>query len=361
MDNNTQPNLDDYMQSQPTVTDDLLLQQQLQQQQQAQLQSKQKDNAQPQNTNNDGSNVYQTLYQWGIENSIFDVDINELQQYDPTFNINSEEGFRRLMEVQSEMIAEDILRNKFKGWNDKTIEDFVEAINNGANISDFAQAYGDRDWETLDLRNIVNQKLVIRKDLEMQGRSMNYINDYITMLENSNKLKEYAVEHQNSLSSYQDQRQEQYMEQLRAQRDLEAKQLELYEQTFINNLTYKSDIAGLPIEDTEKQNLYDFVFESKPLFWDDNTPYIDETGNQVYGTDYQTMMEQLDDQQQIELHMLIARYLLNGMQLGGIEQMYNQQVGTLEDKLRNVNITNQNKSPQSNSMDALSQHVYSGS
>jgi hypothetical protein len=359
MDNNTLPNLDDYMQSQPTVTDDIALQQQLQQQQQAQLKNAQPDNQSPQN-NNDGNNVYQTLYQWGIENNIFDVDINQLQQYDPTFNINSEEGFRRLMEVQSEIIAEDILRNKFKGWNDKTIEDFVEAINNGANISDFAQAYGDRDWETLDLRNIVNQKLVIRKDLEMQGRSMNYINDYITMLENSNKLKEYAVEHQNSLSSYQDQRQEQYMEQLRAQRDLEAKQLELYEQTFINNLTYKDEIAGLPIEDTEKQNLYDFVFESKPLYWADGNPYVDETGNQVYGTDYQTMMEQLDDQQQIELHMLIGRYLLNGMKLGGIEQMYNQQVGTLEDKLRNVNITNQNKNPQSNGMDALAQHVFSG-
>ena len=81
-------------------------------------------------------------------------------------------------------------------------------------------------------------------------------------------------------------------------------------------------------------------------------------------TDFQETEKDLyssnDDQQQIELHMLIGRYLLNGMKLGGIEQMYNQQVGTLEDKLRNVNITNQNKNPQSSAMDALAQHVYSG-
>jgi len=110
----------------------------------------------------------------------------------------------------------------------------------------------------------------------------------------------------------------------------------------------------------ERKELYNFVFEPKPLYYEDGTPYVDDNGNQIIGTDYQVMMEQLDDQQQIELHMLIARYLLNGMQLGGIDQIYNQQVGTLEQKLRNVNLTTSNKNPQSNQIDALAQHIYSG-
>lgn len=358
--NNPQVDLDSYMQGQPSITEEVTQQNQLAQLQQNQTQNQTQNFEQDQQLNNEQSNVYETLYQWGLENNIFDVDVNQLRQYDPNFDINSEQGFRQLMEIQSEMIAENILKDRFKGWNDKAVEDFIEAVNSGANISDFAQAYGDRDWENLDLRNAVNQKLVIRKDLELQGKSINYINDYISMLENSNKLKDYAVEHQSSLSEHQNQIQEQYMNQLRAQREIQEKQLELYEQSFVNSLTYKDDVAGLPIAPEEKEELYDFVFNPRPLFYEDGTPYNDDDGNQIIGTDYQVMMEQLDDNQQIELHMLIARFLLNGMQLGGIDQMYNQQVGTLEQKLRNVNLTSNNKNPQSNSSDALAQHIYGG-
>jgi len=356
--NNPQVDLDAYMQGQPSITEEVTQQSQLQQMQQ--LQYQQQDNNFDSGVEQPQNNVYETLYHWGLENNIFDIDINQLKQYDPNFNINSEDGFRQFMEIQSEMIAENILRERFKGWNDRTIEDFIEAINNGASISDFAQAHGDRDWETLDLRNAVNQKLVIRKDLELQGKSANYINDYITMLENSNKLKEYAAEHQSSLSAYQDQQRENFMNQLRANEEIKNKQLELYEQSFVNSLAYNDNIAGLPIANEEKEELYNFVFEPKPLYYEDGTPYVDDNGNQIIGTDYQVMMEQLDDQQQIELHMLIARYLLNGMQLGGIDQIYNQQVGTLEQKLRNVNLTTSNKNPQSNQIDALAQHIYSG-
>lgn len=356
--------LDNYMQQQPTVGDESVETRTIQDAQlQENLASRQQQKSEQENKNveqSDNSNIYNTLYQWGIENSIFDVDVDELRQYDPNFDINSEDGFKTLMQVQAELIAEDILKQRFAGWNDNTINDFIEAINNGATISEFAAAYGDVDWSSVDLRNTVNQRAVIRQDLEAQGKSKQYIDDYIGMLENSNKLREYAAEHQNSLMAIQEANTRQYIEQLKFNQEMQGKQLELYEQSFVNHLNYTDSIAGLPIDDDEKQELYDFVFDVKPLTYEDGTPYVDETGNQAYGTDYQIMMEQLDENQQLELHLLIARYFMNGLQLGGINQMYNQQLNTLEQRLRNVNLTNQNKNPDYSASDALAQHVYSG-
>lgn len=353
--------LDAYMQAQPTigqenVYDGIVSEAQKQEVLEQQGRPKfQNDNQQQ----NEQTNVYETLYQWGVENEIFDIDVNELRQYDPNFDINSEEGFRRLMSLQSELIAEDMLRQKFSGWSDKQVEDFIEAINHGASISDFASAYGENDWENIDLRTAVNQKMVIRKDLEIQGKSKQYIDDYIGMLENSNKLREYSVEHHNSLIAQQDVKRQEFLQQLKFNNEMQQKQLELYEQSFFNSLNYANDIAGLPIDANEKQELYDFVFNVSPLTYEDGTPVVDETGNQQYGTDYQVMIEQLDEQQQLELHMLIARYLLNGMRLNGLDQAYTQQLTTLEQKLRNTNLTTQNKNANYNAGDALAQHVYS--
>lgn len=356
--------LDSYMQQQPTVGQENVDTNAVQEAQRlenlAARNLEQQNQNQNQNQDQNQNNVYETLYQWGIENNIFDVDADELRQYDPNFDINSEDGFRTLMQVQAELLAEDIIKQRFSGWNDNTVSDFIEAINNGASISDFAAAYGDVDWTSVDLRSAVNQRAVIRKDLEVQGKSPQYINDYIQMLENSNKLREYSVEHQNSLVELQQQNTRAYIENLKINQEFQQKQLELYEQSFANHLQYTDQIAGLPIADEEKQQLYDFVFDVRPLQYEDGTPYIDENGNQAYGTDYQLMMEQLDESQQLELHLLIARYFLNGLQLGGINQMYNQQLNTLEQRLRNVNLTNQNKNPDYNNNDALAQHVYSG-
>ena len=355
--------LDAYMQAQPTIgeenVDNGILsevqKQQILMAQDEQNLSKQRQSA-PVNQNN---NVYETLYTWGYENNIFDVDINEIRQYDPNFDINSEDGFRQLMALQSELLAEDMIRNKFKGWSDRQVDDFIEAINNGASISDFATAYGEMDWENIDLRTAVNQKNVIRKDLEYQGKSKQYIDDYIGMLENSNKLREYSIEHHNSLIGLQDNQRRQFIEQLKFNNEIQQKQLELYEQSFFNTLNYTEAVAGLPIDNSEKQDLYDFVFEVRPLMYEDGTPYVDETGEQQYATDYQTMIEQLDDQEQLELHMLVARYLLNGRQLNGLEQTYNQQLTSLEQKLRNINLPTQNKQPDyNNAADVLAQHVY---
>lgn len=354
--------LDAYMQQQPTVGEENVDNKNIQEaQRQENIAARSDNRGLPQEFDNQNqSNVYETLYQWGLENNVFDIDVNELRQYDPNFDINSEEGFKTLMQVQAELIAEDILKQRFAGWNDNTINDFIEAVNNGASISDFAAAYGDVDWSNVDLRNSVNQRAVIRKDLEIQGKSKQYIDDYIGMLENSNKLREYAAEHQNSLMTMQEVNTRNYIEQLKINQEIQGKQLELYEQSFVNHLNYANEIAGLPIADEEKQELYDFVFDVKPLTYEDGTPYVDDSGNQAYGTDYQIMMEQLDENQQLELHLLIARYFMNGLQLGGINQMYNQQLHTLEQRLRNVNLTTQNKNPDYNTVDALSQHVYSG-
>ena len=355
--------LDAYMQQQPTVGQESVENRDiLEAQKQENIAARSNYNQEQQDPNQmqQGNNVYETLYQWGVENQLFDIDVNELRQYDPNFDINSEDGFRTLMQVQAELLAEDILRQKFAGWNDSTVNDFIEAVNNGANISDFASAYGDVDWAQVDLRSAVNQKAVIRQDLELQGKSTQYINDYIQMLEGSNKLREYSIEHQNSLMDLQRENTRNYIEQLKFNQEIQQKQVELYEQTFVNHLNYSDNIAGLPIADTEKQELYDFVFDVRPLTYEDGTPYIDDNGEQQYGTDYQIMMQQLDEQQQLDLHLLIARYLMNGLQLGGIDQIYNQQLNTLENRLRNTQLTNRNKNPEFNGNDALAQHVYSG-
>lgn len=363
---NTQANdLDKYMQDQPSVTDEVQIDNQLQNQQdelirqQQSLQERQKQAGQQNTEQANQTNVYQTLYEWGRERNIFGIDLNELKQYDPNFNINSEEGFQQLMQIQAELQAEEMLKQKFVGWSDKKIEDFIDAINNGASIADYAELYKEGDWETLDLRNTVNQKLVIRKDLEIQGKSKQYIDDYIGMLEDSNKLGTYAKEHQNSLVVSQDQQKQQYFENLKAENELANRQLELYEQTFVNKLNYTDNVAGLSIDVNEKNDLYGFVFESKPLYYEDGTPYVDEGGNQHYSTDYQLMIQQLDEEEQMELQMLIARYMLNGKKLGGIQDMYNKQVSTLEQKLKNVNLNQQNKYTPSNGADALAQHIYS--
>lgn len=354
--------LDAYMQQQPTVGQESIENRDVLEAQRQENLAARGNNQQieQQQYSDQQNNIYETLYQWGVENSIFDIDINELRQYDPNFDINSEDGFRTLMQVQTELLADELLRQRFAGWSDNTINDFIDAINNGASISDFAQAYGETDWSQVDLRSAVNQKAVIKHDLEIQGKSPQYINDYISMLENSNKLREYAVEHQNSLVDLQQENTRNYIEQLRMNQEIQQKQIELYEQSFLNQLNYSDSVAGLPIEDAEKQELYDFVFDVRPLTYEDGTPFTDENGNQQYGTDYQIMMQQLDEQQQMDLHMLIARYLLNGLQLGGINQMYNQQINTLENRLRNVQLTNQNKNPDFGGNDALAQHVYSG-
>ena len=361
MDNTNE--LDSYMQNQPTVGEQNVeggMTSEVQRQQILQEQQRQFADRNNQNTNGDNqnSNVYETLYQWGIENEIFDIDINEMRQYDPTFDINSEDGFRRLMQLQSELLAEDILKQKFVGWSDRQVEDFIDAINNGASISDFAQAYGESNWENIDLRSAVNQKNVVRADLEYQGKSKQYIDDYINMLESSNKLREYSVEHHNSLLNLQEAKHRQFIDQLKINNEIQQKQLELYEHSFYNTLNYAQDVAGLPIDDSEKQELYDFVFDVRPLTYEDGTPYTDEQGQQQYGTDYDIMMQQLDEQQQLDLHMLIARYLLNNMRLNGLDQAYTQQLTNLEQKLKGANLTTTNKMSNQNASDALAQHVY---
>ncbi|HMT02058.1 MAG TPA: hypothetical protein PKD00_01900 [Burkholderiales bacterium] len=363
MDNNTQTtDLDAYMQGQPSVQEEVketAAQQALQQQMIEKQQPNNQNPIQQETPSTDQVNVYETLYNWGVENEIFDIDVNELLNYEPDIDIKSEAGFKRLMQIQSELYAEDILQKRFKGWSDKQINDFIDAVNNGASISDFAQVYSEGDWETINLGNIVNQKLVVRKDLELQGKSKGYIDDYIDMLEQTGKLANFATEHQNSLIHQQDSQRQAYLENLKNESELADRQLELYEQTFLNKLNYIDNVAGLPIDYAEKNELYEFVFEPKPLYYEDGTPYVNEQGNQEYGTDYQVMINQLDEEQQIDLQMLIARYLLNGQELGGIKNIYNQQVNSLEQKLKNVNLANQNKLPSQTNADALSQHIYS--
>lgn len=363
MDNNTQTtDLDAYMQGQPSIQEEVREnadQQTLQQQSILQQQGNNQIPLQQENQSTDQANVYETLYNWGVENEIFDIDINELRNYDPTIDIKSEEGFKRLMQIQTEMYAEDILQKRFAGWSDKQVNDFIDAVNNGASISDFAKVYSEGDWETINLGNIVNQKLVIRKDLEIQGKSSKHIDEYINMLEETGRLQSFAADHQNSLVYQQDLQRQSYLENLKSENELASKQLELYEQTFLNKLNYSDNVAGLPIDYQEKNELYEFVFEPKPLYYEDGTPYVNEQGNQEYGTDYQVMINQLDEEQQIDLQMLIARYLLNGQELGGIKNIYNQQVDSLEQKLKNVNLSKQSKLPSQTNADALAQHIYS--
>lgn len=283
----------------------------------------------------DTQSVYQTLYNWGKENDIFNIDVEELRKLDPNFNLDTEDGFKLLMYNQSAVLAEEILREKYSFLDDKKFESFVNAMANGATLSDFAQAYKDRDWDSFDIRSSSNQKLAIQEDLRTQGRSKDYIDRFLKNSEANNSLRDDAQESLNSLITRQENDRNKWMQEV----ELENRRLAYENERYKNNvevfLRSTDNLAGIPINNTIKSGLQDFMFNEYRLYYEDGRPYLDEAGNPQYSTGLNWAMQNLTVEQQILIDTLVAQFIQSGFSLKNLEtEVKNSTVKTLENHLK---------------------------
>lgn len=298
------------------------------------------DNTSENTGSNDNGSFYTNLYDWFDETGFLPFSLDEFKQQFTDVNINSDEGFKQVMQNNIEYLAHQKIREDFSFLDDEQVNDFLNVLANGGSIQDFATLYEDTDWENINVKsNITNQKKVIREDYIRQGKSEDYIEDMIEMLENSNKLEKAAYSAKESLATTIKINREYQRDLLNKQREEEEMIMKKEANDFLNTLKVKNSIAHIPINNEVKQQILDFKYQDYPLYEDTNKtkPYLDEYGNHVHMTplDYALSIE--TPEQKATREMFSIYLILNNYNLEGVtKQIRTQEINSLEKKLKNI-------------------------
>ena len=289
---------------------------------------------------NGNESFYSNLYDWFNETGFLSFSLDEFKEQYADININSDEGFKEVMKNNIEYLAYQKIREDFSFLDDEQVNDFLNVLANGGSISDFATLYEDTDWENINIKNnISNQKKVIREDYIRQGKTEDYIDDMIEMLENSNKLEKAASSAKESLSTTIRLNREYQRDLLNQQRQEEEMMMKREANDFLNTLKSKNSIANVPINNEIKQQILDFRYQDYPLYEDTakTKPYLDEYGNHIHMTplDYALAIE--TPEQKATREMFSIYLILNNYNLEGVtKQIRTQEINSLEKKFKNV-------------------------
>ena len=129
---------------------------------------------------------------------------------------------------------------------------------------------------------------VIREDYIRQGKSEDYIEDMIEMLENSNKLEKAAYSAKESLATTIKINREYQRDLLNKQREEEEMIMKKEANDFLNTLKVKNSIAHIPINNRDaraksnERNVFN-IFDIKQLQFRGSNKTDKDTGNKFFG------------------------------------------------------------------------------
>ena len=285
------------------------------------------------------SAYYQGLYGWYKEENLLPIDEGEIKKYFPELDLNSNEGFKKVIETNVDYLAEQKLKEKFNFLSDNQLEDFIATMTNGGKLADFASLYQDSDWETLNIKNnIANQKRIIREDYVRQGKDKEYIDDMIEMLENNKKLERAAESARQSLTKQITQEREYKLDLLKQQKQLEEQKAEVETQRFISTLKTTNTIANIPIDESIKEKIVDFKYTERPLYEDaaQTIPYMID-GQHVHVTPLDYALYNETPEQKSVRELLTIYLILNNYDLSGVtNKIRTKEISSLEKALKHV-------------------------
>jgi len=215
--------------------------------------------------------------------------------------------------------VDDAIKNRFAGWGDNRIESFIDAINNGADISDYAAVYGQEDYSNVDLKNKTVQEGIIRKNLSLQGFAGESIDQMVNTFKDNDILASQAKEAHRQLMERDTIEKKQFHEQLRLQQMQQEAQYERFLTDLDSFVKTNEKIGDVYFTETDKQ-MVNYLKDYQPIYMDaeHKQPLIDPDTNQP------KMMNSIEfkfhnakPEQKMALQAIMYKFIMNDFKLDG--------------------------------------------
>lgn len=165
-------------------------------------------------------------------------------------------------------IVEKSVKNKIKEYKESLpplVSQLAEYLENGGDVDKFVSTLSKPiDYKTIDLESEDNQELVVREYLKTQEYDTNDIDELIESYKDSLVLEKQAQMATKQLSKVDGKRTEQLVKEQELEAQESQKQLDEYISTVKNTITGSKQLAGLNIEDREKELFTDYILKRNP-------------------------------------------------------------------------------------------------
>lgn len=198
-------------------------------------------------------------------------------------------GWDEVDEKEKPKTVEDLIKyfkevieeNSTPQYSNEEIQKLDEFVRNGGKLVDYLSIDADIDFESLDIEDEDNQKLIVKEFLKEKGINIKSIEKKLAKYEEAGLLEDEATDALEALREIKTQRKEELL----AEQQKKAEKAQKEQQEFFGNVVKEikgmDSIHGLNIPEKDKKDLLEYIF--KP----------DSNGQTKYQKDYSKSLKNL--------------------------------------------------------------------
>jgi hypothetical protein len=175
-----------------------------------------------------------------------------------------EEGAEELTSISEvvDYMKGIIEENSVPEYANDELRNLDEYVRNGGEIRNFlSDVYGTTDYDTIDVTEEKNQKVIVKEHLKTKGYTDARINRMVSRYEDAGTLEEEAEDALDMLKEYKQSKSEELLENQKNQRKGILEQQQKYVSDVQTTIDDISDIRGIPLSKQEKSKLLNYIFK----------------------------------------------------------------------------------------------------
>ena len=134
-------------------------------------------------------------------------------------------------------------------------------VRNGGDIRNYFKVDGGVDYETLDMEDESNQKMVLQDFLKEKGFTQAQISKKLEKYEEAGLLEDEAGDAYESMKQIVETKKQTLLQEQQKQADAIKEQNQQYFNSVVTELKGMEDIRGVKIPETDKSKLLDYIFK----------------------------------------------------------------------------------------------------